>query len=889
MKVHFPASTAGVKGALVVLEVEFSSKARRVKVKAENGLEPLDLRGEGLGGQYEVPESVPRLHVPMRVTRDGAGKARVSVVVEDVKGVLPPDSWSGELVLTPPPARAAKRQMAFLVGAFAVVVAAIVWFVVLPMFRNPDVPGVLGKPVDEAEKMLRAQGFAPERVTRDAPDPSKEGVVYEQAPAGGTARPFGSTVTITVGRKTAETGGVTVPELAGKTRAEAEGLLANLRLTATVKTKESAPADMGKVISTEPAAGSHVQAGSSLTLIVGGAAPGALAEVPDVVGVTRAEAESALGAKKFTWDATEEDAVSDQVGRVLRQDPLAHQQAPEGSAIALVIGRSPVPAPLLSLPEVVGKPREEAEKTLKDAGFEVSVTEVDAPSGDVGKVLKQSPDPGTAPRGSRIELTVGRASSPAPSTPPGPPSPPAPPTPPVEPPPTPPVTPPSPPPSPPVAPPTPPVTPPPSVPPSPPPQVPPTPPVEPPPAPPPGPPPVAPPPTLPSPDLLGLEQAKAEADLKAAGLSAKVSQEDVSESVREGIVLRQTPSVGDPVAAGGTVDIVVSRHALAPVAPPTPPVAPPAPPIVPPTPPAVPPVPPVEPPTPPVVPPAPPVVPPSPPPSPPQPPPPTVAPPPAANLPPPRHVSPGESIPPPIRPTPEAALPPPVEPQPIPSEPPRPQPAPEATPASATVPSVIGLPRADAEARLAALGLVASVTGQGSADGIVVSQTPAAGAAVATYPTRGQVALVAIPASGEGASLGPVPYVAGTDAVAGGDAVVGAGGVPVFVADRDPRARSGRVRVVYPPAGTPLSRGAVVRLSVGGAFGSGSVDIPNVAGSSVAEATARLSAAGCSVATRGASPSMFPWAARGTVLAQYPLGPTTRGQAALVTLWVVGP
>src|SRR4029453_4748521 len=76
MRVHFPTRVTGQRGTLAVLEIEFTSKARRVVVRGYDGLEPLDLKGEKPGGTYDVPDTLPRLHVPVRVSRDGPGRAR---------------------------------------------------------------------------------------------------------------------------------------------------------------------------------------------------------------------------------------------------------------------------------------------------------------------------------------------------------------------------------------------------------------------------------------------------------------------------------------------------------------------------------------------------------------------------------------------------------------------------------------------------------------------------------------------------------------------------------------------------------------------------------------------------------------------------------------------
>jgi serine/threonine-protein kinase len=130
-----------------------------------------------------------------------------------------------------------------------------------------------------------------------------------------------------------------------------------------------------------------------------------------------------------------------------------------------------------------------------------------------------------------------------------------------------------------------------------------------------------------------------------------------------------------------------------------------------------------------------------------------------------------------------------------------------------------------------------------------------------------------------------VPYVAGSDVNAAIDQVLRAGLVPMLEADRDPRARIGRVRAQVPAAGTGAAAGSVVRLSVGGGYGSGAVNVPNVTGLPAADATSQLRAAGLTVQTVPV-PTSLPWAPRGTVVAQSPLGPSARSDSSVVTLWV---
>lgn len=61
------------------------------------------------------------------------------------------------------------------------------------------------------------------------------------------------------------------------------------------------------------------------------------------------------------------------------------------------------------VPRVVGKTRGEAESILKNAGYEVSVTEKEDADGNIGKVLSQSPAGGSeVPEKGRVQIVIGK-------------------------------------------------------------------------------------------------------------------------------------------------------------------------------------------------------------------------------------------------------------------------------------------------------------------------------------------------------------------------------------------------------------------------------------------------------------------------------------------------
>ncbi|GAA2043813.1 transglycosylase domain-containing protein [Agromyces tropicus] len=126
--------------------------------------------------------------------------------------------------------------------------------------------------------------------------------------------------------------------------------------------------------------------------------------VPDVLGLSPEAAQQALETAGFGW-RMDGDVDSDQPkGTIGAQSPSG--TAGRGAVISLQVSRGN----LAGLPDVVGMSADEAESTLKDAGFKVNKQEQDVsdPSQD-GVVIAQSPEPGSSVKsGARIQITIGR-------------------------------------------------------------------------------------------------------------------------------------------------------------------------------------------------------------------------------------------------------------------------------------------------------------------------------------------------------------------------------------------------------------------------------------------------------------------------------------------------
>jgi len=126
------------------------------------------------------------------------------------------------------------------------------------------VPNQVGQNVDDATAALEAAGF---NVTTEqrADDRRPEGTVLAQDPKGGTTANRGTTVKLTVSTGPAK---VSIPSETSKDATDAANELGNLGVKVVTRTQPSDTVAQGKVITTEPPAGSQVAKGSTVTLVV---------------------------------------------------------------------------------------------------------------------------------------------------------------------------------------------------------------------------------------------------------------------------------------------------------------------------------------------------------------------------------------------------------------------------------------------------------------------------------------------------------------------------------------------------------------------------------------------------------------------------------------------
>jgi serine/threonine-protein kinase len=273
------------------------------------------------------------------------------------------------------------------------------------------VPNVVGKSEQAAGAALRSAGLNP--VPSLSPSTTvATGLVISETPPAGSLVKKGSRVSILVSGGPAS---AALLDVEGLSASEAVSRLRKAGFKPTTKMQPSTTVQAGKVIGTNPPAGTELQLGSSVTVLVSSGPE--VVHVPDVVGQSLRAAEATLtNLGLAVGTVTQKVASGQSPGTVLSQSPARGASAHVGDKVNLTVAQASNEA---VVPNVVGKSEALAAAALGEAGFKPSTAPASTTEpAQVGVVLKQSPTPGThARKGSTVTLSVGVLSPTPPTTP----------------------------------------------------------------------------------------------------------------------------------------------------------------------------------------------------------------------------------------------------------------------------------------------------------------------------------------------------------------------------------------------------------------------------------------------------------------------------------------
>lgn len=201
-----------------------------------------------------------------------------------------------------------------------------------------------------------------------------------------------------------------VPDVTGQTAQQAEATLKSAGYTIGTTTEVyDDSTDEGRVVSTDPPAGTTAEKGSAINLNISKGK--GQVEVPDLNGMNADQAKQALTKAGLT--ASQGTAVaSDEVAKdkVATQDPAAGTKVEKGSTVTFSLSSGPES---VSVPDITGMSEKEAQAALSNAGLTGSLSDRKASDKVAeGDIISQSPSAGKkVSKGSKVSYVISTGPS----------------------------------------------------------------------------------------------------------------------------------------------------------------------------------------------------------------------------------------------------------------------------------------------------------------------------------------------------------------------------------------------------------------------------------------------------------------------------------------------
>ena len=344
-------------------------------------------------------------------------------------------SGAGQPPPAPPPTPVAVLEPSSRAGLYTaatvifIAVAVLVFFVLSNVLDNGEdaappvvtstsvpvisVPDVVGLSSQAAIRELRAFGFVVSQVfTASETVPSNE--VISQSPEALAEVSQGEEIEITVSSGAVP---VTVPGVVGQSAGDAARFLQDRGFASELQVVEGSTAPAGQVLRQDPAAGSEVAPGSTVTLFVAeGLQP---VEVPDVAGMTLLQATQVLvqAGLEVSDEVLEEPSVDVEEGFVIGTDPAPPGLLLPGATVTILVSTGP---DSVVVPSLVGLTPETAAEQLAELELVLAepIAECDFPNDAeelVGRIMGQVPPAEEEhPQGTEVVVCLGQPASPGP-------------------------------------------------------------------------------------------------------------------------------------------------------------------------------------------------------------------------------------------------------------------------------------------------------------------------------------------------------------------------------------------------------------------------------------------------------------------------------------------
>ena len=206
-----------------------------------------------------------------------------------------------------------------------------------------------------------------------------------------------------------------VPGLTNMTIEEAEETLKreNLRLNENIDYEESEEIEEGKIIKQNPGVNQAVKKNRKIKVTVSLGSDKEMIDIPNVVDLSREDAEKRLRENGFKYIIEEEFSETIEIGYVIKQEPEAKGKAEKGTEITIYVSAEEEQA---VVPKVTGIFQTEAEKLIVEAGLVVGDITMGESDEEYGKVIGQTPSAKTGvEKGTKVDLLISEGAGPEPT------------------------------------------------------------------------------------------------------------------------------------------------------------------------------------------------------------------------------------------------------------------------------------------------------------------------------------------------------------------------------------------------------------------------------------------------------------------------------------------
>jgi eukaryotic-like serine/threonine-protein kinase len=224
-----------------------------------------------------------------------------------------------------------RRWIPWVIGLVLViaVVGGVAYYLLAGGGKTYAVPLVNGEPVATAQAQIKAAHLRSAVVNQPNGD-VKKGLVIRSNPPEGNNVPADTLVTLYA---SSGPGKVSVPNVEGKQQSAAETELQNAGFNVSVQQDTTSTQSAGTVVNQNPAGGTMVDPGSTITISVSGAA-----SVPNVVGLSGQSAQASLQSAGFKVNVqTVAGPANTAPGNVWQQNPNANATVAPGTTVTILV------------------------------------------------------------------------------------------------------------------------------------------------------------------------------------------------------------------------------------------------------------------------------------------------------------------------------------------------------------------------------------------------------------------------------------------------------------------------------------------------------------------------------------------------------------------------